>query len=92
MPSVLQESILQQSVPVWIVLQNFSWWDESSGVYADSGLVTKKGKWDKKLAWYYVSCMTTVLENSDLLSTSMKNGIRCETFTDRINRNTIYCL
>lgn len=66
--------------------------DESSGVYADSGLVTEKGKWNKKLAWYYVSCMTTVLEHSDLLSASMENGICCETFTDRINGNTIYCL
>lgn len=66
--------------------------DESSGVYADSGLVTEKGKWNKKLAWYYVSCMTTVLEHSDLISAYMENGICCETFTDRINGNTIYCL
>ncbi len=66
--------------------------DESSGVYADSGLVTEKGKWDKKLAWYYVSCMTTVLEHSDLISTSMENGICCDTFTDRSNGDTIYCL
>lgn len=66
--------------------------DEGSGVYADSGLVTEKGKWDKKLAWYYVSCMTTVLEHADLLDTSTENGICCETFTDRTNGNTIYCL
>lgn len=66
--------------------------DEGSGVYADSGLVTEKGKWNKKLAWYYVSCMTTVLENADLLTASTENGICCETFTDRTNGNTIYCL
>ncbi|WP_298484160.1 dockerin type I repeat-containing protein [uncultured Ruminococcus sp.] len=62
------------------------------GVYADSGLVTEKGKWDKKLAWYYVSCMTTVLEHADLLAASAENGICCQTFTDRTNGNTIYCL
>lgn len=66
--------------------------DESSGVYADSGLVTEKGEWNKKLAWYYVSCMTTVLEHADLLEASAENGICCDTFTDRINGNTIYCL
>ena len=66
--------------------------DEGSGVYADSGLVTEKGKWNKKTAWYYVSCMTTVLAHADLLSASTENGICCETFTDRINGDTIYCL
>lgn len=66
--------------------------DEGSGVYADSGLVTEKGKWDKKLAWYYVSCMTTVLEHADFLTASTENGICCQTFTDRINGNAIYCL
>lgn len=66
--------------------------DEGSGVYADSGLVTVKGKWDKKLAWYYVSCMTTVLEHSDFLSESMENGICCEKFADRTNGDIIYCL
>lgn len=66
--------------------------DEGSGVYADSGLVTEKGKWNKKLAWYYVSCMTTVLENADFLSESTEDGICCETFKDRTNGNIIYCL
>lgn len=66
--------------------------DEGSGVYADSGLVTAKGTWNKKPAWYYVSCMTNILENSDFISATTENGVCCETFTDRTNGNTIYCL
>ena len=38
--------------------------DEGEGVYYNSGLVTQKGKWDKKLAWYYLSCMSYMLRNS----------------------------
>ena len=39
--------------------------DEGEGVYYNSGLVTQKGKWDKKPAWYYLACMTNVLGNAD---------------------------
>ncbi|MBR6069208.1 MAG: hypothetical protein IKP78_01260 [Ruminococcus sp.] len=38
--------------------------DEGEGVYYNSGLVTQKGKWSKKLAWYYLSCMTETLKNA----------------------------
>ena len=38
--------------------------DEGEGVYYNSGLVTQKGKWNKKLAWYYLSCMTETLKNA----------------------------
>lgn len=40
--------------------------DEGKGVYYDSGLVTGKGEWSKKLAWYYLACMNNALENTDL--------------------------
>ena len=40
--------------------------DEGEGVYYNSGLVTGKGEWKKKKAWYYLSCMTSVLKNADL--------------------------
>lgn len=37
--------------------------DTSWGVYADDGLVTEKGAWVKKPAWYYVSTMKDALTN-----------------------------
>ena len=42
--------------------------DEGEGVYYNSGLVTQKGKWDKKLAWYYLACMNEALEDTELIS------------------------
>ena len=50
--------------------------DEGEGVYYNSGLVTQKGKWDKKLAWYYLSCMTDTL--------------KCAKFSDYINDKDKY--
>lgn len=38
--------------------------DEGEGVYYNSGLVGQKGSWKKKPAWYYLSCMNSVLEGT----------------------------
>jgi len=66
--------------------------DETSGVYYDSGLVTAKGSWKKKKAWYYVSCMSTVLENADFVEESVNNGVCIYEFKDRITGDIIKCL
>ncbi len=66
--------------------------DEASGVYYDSGLVTAKGSWKKKKAWYYVSCMSTVLENADFIGESIENGVCIYKFKDRITGDIIKCL
>ncbi len=66
--------------------------DEGEGVYYNSGLTTGKGEWSKKLAWYYVACMTTVLENADFTADLSENGICNYEFTDRTTGEKIYCL
>lgn len=66
--------------------------DEGEGVYYDSGLVTQKGSWEKKTAWYYVSCMTDVLENADFTEDLSADGVSCYAFTDRKTGEKIYCL
>lgn len=66
--------------------------DEGEGVYYNSGLVTGKGEWEKKLAWYYVSCMTTVLENADFTMEAFENGVKCLSFEERDTGDTIMCL
>ena len=66
--------------------------DEGEGVYYDSGLVTQKDIWKKKTAWYYVSCMTNVLENADFTADLSENGVSCYAFTDRDTGEKIYCL
>ena len=38
--------------------------DEGEGVYYNSGLVTQKGSWEKKLAWYYTACMRDLLRDT----------------------------
>lgn len=66
--------------------------DEASGVYADSGLVTEKGSWSKKLAWYYTSCLTSVLENADFVKDKSDGKVSCYEFIDRVTGDNIYCL
>ena len=66
--------------------------DEGEGVYYNSGLVTGKGEWNKKLAWYYTACMTSVLANADLTAAETADGVCKYTFTDRTNGDVIYCL
>ena len=54
--------------------------DEGEGVYYNSGLVTQKGKWDKKLAWYYLSCMRNVLADSVWSDKTAGEGYQVNTF------------
>ncbi len=66
--------------------------DEGEGVYYNSGLVTGKGEWKKKPAWYYVSCMTSVLENADFVKDSSDGEVSIYEFKDRITGDTIKCV
>ncbi|MGN0605882.1 MAG: dockerin type I domain-containing protein [Oscillospiraceae bacterium] len=66
--------------------------DEAGGAYADSGIVTQKGKWDKKKAWYYLSCMTSVLENADFYEDLSADGISVYRFKDSITGEFIDCI
>ena len=56
--------------------------DEGEGVYYNSGLVTQKGQWNKKLAWYYLSCMTDTLKNAEFTDHQSENGRHIYTFKD----------
>lgn len=75
--------------------------DEGEGVYYNSGLVTQKGKWDKKLAWYYLSCMSYTLRNAvwedEYFGSDAEDGYCVNTFRDAGNErilikcaNTLY--
>ncbi len=66
--------------------------DEGEGVYYDSGLVTQKGSWEKKEAWYYVSCMTDVLEFADFTADLSADGVSRYRFTDRNTGEIIDCV
>ncbi len=66
--------------------------DEDEGVYYNSGLVTGKGSWSKKLAWYYTACMTNVLKNADFVADRSADGVCNYEFLDRVTGDTIYCL
>ena len=67
--------------------------DEGEGVYYNSGLVTGKGEWSKKRAWYFTACMSNVLKNADFTADlSGDDGVMKYQFTDRVNGDTIYCL
>ena len=63
--------------------------DEGEGVYYNSGLVTQKGKWDKKLAWYYLSCMSNVLDNSVWAEGTRGDGYWVNTFRDISGKNRL---
>ncbi len=63
--------------------------DEGEGVYYNSGLVTQKGSWKKKKAWYYLSCMTSVLKNADFVSENNLNGVNIWEFKDRLTGDII---
>lgn len=54
--------------------------DEGEGVYYNSGIVTQKGKWDKKLAWYYLSCMSNILSDSLWADKELGDGCQVNTF------------
>ncbi|MBR3268977.1 MAG: dockerin type I repeat-containing protein [Oscillospiraceae bacterium] len=66
--------------------------DEGEGVYYNSGLVTVKGEWNKKLAWYYTACMKNTLMNADFIADESSDGICKFVFSDRTNGDVIYCL
>ena len=66
--------------------------DEASGGYADSGLVTQKGQWDKKTAWYAMSCMTSVLEHADFYADLSTEEVSVYRFRDRITGEWIDCI
>ena len=66
--------------------------DEAEGVYYNSGLVTGKGEWSKKLAWYYTACMTNVLRNADFTADRSADGVCKYEFRDRVTGDIIYCL
>ncbi len=66
--------------------------DEGEGVYYNSGLVTQKGSWSKKKAWYYLACMTNVLKNAEFVSETSENGVDMLTFRDKVNGDIIKCV
>lgn len=66
--------------------------DEGEGVYYNSGLVTGKGSWNKKQAWYHLACMTTVLENADFVKDCSDESVNIYEFKDRITGNIIKCI
>lgn len=66
--------------------------DEAGGAYADSGLVTQKGEWNKKTAWYHISCMTSVLENADFYADLSDNEVSVYRFKDRKTGEFIDCV
>lgn len=66
--------------------------DEASGVYADSGLVTAKGSWSKKQAWYYTACLTNTLKNADFVRNVSTGSVYHYEFKDRITGDIIHCL
>ncbi|MCI7804445.1 MAG: dockerin type I domain-containing protein, partial [Oscillospiraceae bacterium] len=66
--------------------------DEAGVAYADSGLVTQKGEWNKKTAWYHISCMTSVLENADFYADLSDNEVSVYRFKDRITGEFIDCV
>ena len=55
--------------------------DEGEGVYYNSGLVTGKGEWSKKKAWYYLACMNSVLKNTVLSGAEDNGSLRTDVFT-----------
>lgn len=66
--------------------------DEGEGVYYNSGLVTGKGEWNKKLAWYYVACMRDVLKNAYFAADMTDDAFKKYFFIDRSDGTSIYCL
>lgn len=66
--------------------------DEWSGVYANSGLTTGKGDWDKKESWYYVSMASDTLKNADLVDFYEADDIYIYKYKDRNTSEVIYAL
>lgn len=64
--------------------------DEGEGVYYNSGLVTGKGEWNKKQAWYALSCMTHTLKDARWTGTSGSGGVTVQIF-DSSGSDVIKC-
>lgn len=78
-------------------ISKFQLRDEGEGVYYNSGLVTQKGSWNKKLAWYYTACMRDVLRDSyfaaDMTDDEVKKYFFIRSQTEKNNAaSSIYCL
>ncbi|MBQ8515788.1 MAG: hypothetical protein IJ496_10365 [Ruminococcus sp.] len=74
-------------------ISKFQLRDEAGGgVYADSGLVTEKGSWSKKLAWYYTACLTSTLENADFVQDASDESVYHYEFRDRTTGDIIHAL
>ena len=66
--------------------------DEGEGVYYNSGLVTGKGAWSKKPAWYAVSCMTSVLKDTYFAADMTEDEVKKYFFIDQAKGDSILCL
>ena len=73
-------------------LTKFQLRDEGEGVYYNSGIVTGKGEWSKKLAWYYTSCMTNVLKDAYFAADMTDSEFMKYFFIDQKCGNSIYAL
>ena len=73
-------------------LTKFQLRDEGEGVYYNSGIVTGKGEWSKKLAWYYTACMTNVLKNAYFAADLTDSEVQKYFFIDQKCGNSIYAL
>lgn len=73
-------------------ISKFQLRDEAEGAYYNSGLVTQKGEWNKKLAWYYTAGMSSILENADFIKDISTDNVCIYQFLDRNTNETIYCL
>ncbi len=66
--------------------------DEGPGVYYNSGLVTQKGEWSKKTAWYYVSCMTNILRDTYFAADMTDSEVKKYFFINKKCGDSIYAL
>lgn len=66
--------------------------DEGPGVYYNSGLVTQKGSWSKKPAWYYVSCMTNILRDTYFAADMTDSEVMKYFFINQKCGESIYAL
>ena len=66
--------------------------DEGEGVYYNSGLVTGKGEWSKKPAWFYVFCMTNVLKNTYFAADMTEDEAKRYFFINRKTGASVYCI
>ena len=66
--------------------------DEGPGVYYNSGLVTQKGEWSKKKAWYYTACMTNILRDTYFAADMTDSAVKKYFFINKKCGDSIYAL